>query len=67
MTLSQYLERYQETQAAFARRCGIAQPVINAYVRGRRFPGVGSIRRIEEATEGAVRFEDWARAREAAA
>ncbi len=38
------------TQAELARRSGISRPIVNAYERGRREPGVSAVERLLEAT-----------------
>lgn len=52
------------SQAELARRSGIARPIVNAYERGRREPGVRALERLVEAAgfrlvmAPAVRYPD---------
>lgn len=73
MTLEQYLSAPTPkiSHAAFGERVGVTQATINRYVSGARFPAPDMIRKIEEATSGAVTVNDWysdaqARSKEAA-
>ncbi len=49
MTAREILERSGLTQAELARRAGMPRSVVNAYVRGKREPGIDSIGRLAAA------------------
>lgn len=59
MRLQQFIKGREMTHEAFARLVGVSQATINRYVRGERFPSPEMIRRIGEATGGAVTVSDW--------
>lgn len=59
MTLAAYLEKHGLTQAEFGRRVGMSRLVISRYARGIRFPRPSSIKAIQEATRGKVKFDDY--------
>lgn len=58
MTLDEFLSSSETTEAAFARRIGVAQQAVNRYRRG-RIPERAIMRRIVEATGGAVQPNDF--------
>lgn len=49
MTATEILERSGLTQAELARRAGMPRSVINAYVRGKREPGLDALSRLAAA------------------
>lgn len=49
MTAKEILERSGLSQAELARRAGVPRSVVNAYVRGRREPGIDSLGRLAAA------------------
>ena len=49
MTAKEILERSGLTQAELARRAGMPRSVVNAYVRGKREPGMDSLGRLAAA------------------
>jgi len=59
MTLSEYLANTRISQGAFADLIKRTQPAVNRYVRGQRVPDTETIKLIETATGGRVRWEDW--------
>ena len=59
MHLRAYLSAHSLTQHAFADRVGCSQPQINRLVRGNSNPSLALMRRIMDATDGAVTFADW--------
>jgi transcriptional regulator with XRE-family HTH domain len=62
MRLTEYLRRQKMSQAAFARKLGVAQPAVNRYCRGERVPVPELLVRIERITAGMVRVEDFVKA-----
>lgn len=62
MTLKEYLTATKPkkiSHAAFGERVGVTQATINRYVSGDRFPSPDMIRKIQDATGGAVTVNDW--------
>ena len=59
MTLAQYLLKTGTTQAAFAAQAGLAASTVSRYLAGEIVPTLGQMRRIAEATGGAVKPNDW--------
>lgn len=60
MTLTEYLELTQTTDAAFARLSGIKhKQLIGRYRRGISIPGADNMNRILKATRGAVTANDF--------
>ena len=60
MELKAYLEREGLSVAEFARRAGFrSRQVIHGYLAGDRFPTPENLRRIREATGGAVTADDF--------
>ena len=59
MKLSRYLSDTGISQAAFADLIKRTQPAVNRYARGLRVPDTDTIKLIETATAGKVRWEDW--------
>ncbi len=57
--LAAYLEPEDRTQAALAAALNTAQPNVNRWANGERFPNAAMARAIESATEGAVPFALW--------
>lgn len=49
MTAKEILERSGLTQAELARRAGMPRSVVNAYVRGKREPGIDALGRLAAA------------------
>lgn len=47
----------QMSQSELARRAGVSQPVISAYERGRREPGLATLGKLVEATGNRLRVE----------
>lgn len=59
MKLAQYLTTTKISQSAFAEVIRVTQPAVNRYVNERRVPDTDTIKRIEIATGGKVRWSDW--------
>lgn len=59
MTLAAWLKQQKMTQAQFAKLIGSDQGHVSDLVRGKLRPRANNIARIEKATKGAVRFDDW--------
>lgn len=59
MKLSAWLKKKGMSQREFAQLIGSDQGHVSDLVRGKNFPRVVSITKIERATKGAVKFEDW--------
>jgi transcriptional regulator with XRE-family HTH domain len=57
--LAAYLKRHKLTQLAFAEKAGVPVPQVSLYLSAIRRPGLESALKIERATDGAVRAEDW--------
>lgn len=62
MTLSEYLTKKNETDAAFAARVSMSQSQISRLRRGRSKPSWEATSAISAATKGAVTANDWAKA-----
>jgi transcriptional regulator with XRE-family HTH domain len=60
MTLDQWLRDQGMTEAEFARRIECAQATVNRYRQRQRMPSPEKMRRIWQATEGAVTANDFA-------
>ncbi|MCK8788173.1 helix-turn-helix transcriptional regulator [Roseomonas sp. NAR14] len=60
MTLVEYLERNDLTIAAFARQAGLkSRQLVHRYVRCDRFPPPEALKKIRDATGGAVTADDF--------
>lgn len=59
MQLRAYLESTGESRETFARRIGIAPAALYRYLAGARIPRQDVMRRIVEATAGAVQPNDF--------
>lgn len=59
MTLQEYLEKRDLTEAEFAQIIGKNQTTVGRYKRGTLMPRPSTIVKIEEVTKGAVKFKDW--------
>lgn len=61
MTLEKYLSASTPkiSHAAFGELVGVTQATINRYVSGTRFPSPEMVRKIHDATNGAVGVSDW--------
>lgn len=60
MLLSEYLERYHETQSAFARRSGVPQTTISDIILRNNGTHAATAAKIIEATGGLVSLTDLA-------
>ena len=58
MKLTTYLKRQRITLAEFARRIRMSAASVSRIARGRQWPRYGTLTRIEDATDGAVRERD---------
>jgi len=58
MNLQEYLQKEGVSPSAWAKKCGIAQPVITRFLSGKRGLSLTTAIRIQEATGGQVRIED---------
>ncbi|AWK85052.1 helix-turn-helix domain-containing protein [Azospirillum thermophilum] len=63
MELKEYRDAKSITLAGLAAAVGVTEVAMSRYERGIRFPRPEIIERIEEATDGAVRAEDFLRVR----
>ena len=60
MKLSEYLRDHGTSAAAFGREAGLgSRQLIHKYLSGERFPTPENLRRIREATGGAVTADDF--------
>lgn len=59
MTLAQYLQSREMTEAAFAAGLNVSQVTVHRYIKGQRFPDREMILRISELTGKAVAPADW--------
>ena len=59
MTLDCYLKKHGLTHTAFATRIGSTVQSVHRYVHGQRYPRPEIMRRIVEATDGAVTANDF--------
>ena len=59
MTLSDYLTRHSLTASEFGRRLGVSHSTVLRWCSGDHAPSLATIRRIEEATGGAVTVQDF--------
>lgn len=59
MTLKKYLKRRKQTAVAFAAEIGVSSPAVTRWCRGERCPGLLSMRKIERATKGKVKDDDF--------
>jgi transcriptional regulator with XRE-family HTH domain len=59
MKLIDYLTARNITATAFAEKVGVPQPTMNRYLNNNRFPKPEMIARIDAATGGKVKFNDW--------
>ena len=62
MTLTQYLRLTGQNQADFAAQIGVTQMAVSRYCRGNRVPNSFVMRRIMDATQGAVTANDFFKA-----
>ena len=59
MTLAQYLSEQGLTYEAFGALIGVTTPTAWRYANGKRYPGPAVMRRIVDATGGAVGPQDF--------
>ena len=60
MNLKSYLDREKLSVAEFARTAGFrSRQVVHSYLSGERFPTPENLKRIREATGGAVTADDF--------
>jgi len=59
MKLETYLSERDIKPSAFAAEIGVAPSTITRILRGERSPGFDLVMRIQRATGGSVRAEDW--------
>ena len=59
MFLGDYLERNGIKKTRFAEKIGVTHESVRRYVSGKRFPKRDILARIEEATTGAVTYDDF--------
>lgn len=59
MKLADYLADQKITQTDFARRIGVSNSMLSSLLNGIRRPGFDTIQAIAQATENAVRPDDW--------
>lgn len=59
MTLSDYLKRNDLTAARFGQMIGVTGEAVRRYAAGKRTPRPEVMRRIVDATDGAVDFRDF--------
>lgn len=59
MKLAEYMQREGLSQAEFARRTGLSQPMVCLWLSGKRRPGLESALAIESATAGEVPASSW--------
>jgi transcriptional regulator with XRE-family HTH domain len=59
MNLKRHLSESGESVAAFAGRVGVDVKTLYRYLSGERFPTPENLRRIREATGGAVTADDF--------
>lgn len=59
MKLAEYISTRGLTATSFAEKVGVPQPTMNRYLNNARFPRPEMIARIEAATGGKVKFNDW--------
>lgn len=59
MTLSDYLAKTKETDAAFGKRAGISQSQISRLKRGICRPSWEAVAKIAEASGNKVKLSDW--------
>lgn len=60
MTLDQWLSQHRISSAEFGRTSGIGdRQLVHKYRRGERFPSPENLRRIRDATAGAVTADDF--------
>ncbi len=57
--LAAYLKAKKLTQMAFAELAGVPGPQVSMWLSRRRRPGLASALKIERATRGQVRVQDW--------
>ena len=57
--LAAYLKQKKLTQQAFAEAAQVPGPQVSMWLSGRRKPGIASALKIERATRGQVRIQDW--------
>ena len=59
MQLSDWLKLANLSQKGFAEKLGISPAAVSRLVNSSRGPSFSMMDRIEAATSGAVRYEDW--------
>lgn len=59
MQLKTYLTQRSQTPQAFAAEIGVTVQALYRYLSGERFPTPENLRRIREATDGAVTADDF--------
>jgi len=59
MKLMEYLSQEGLTTDAFAEKIGVSQGAVSRYATGQRFPVRAILRRIANATDGAVTANDF--------
>lgn len=59
MNLKAHLSETGETVASFASRIGVDVKTLYRYLAGERFPTPENLKRIREATDGAVTADDF--------
>lgn len=59
MKLREYLDSKGIKYSAFARRLGVTPPTLQGYMRMGFNPTVTQVLKIQDFTEGEVRFKDW--------
>lgn len=59
MTLHEFLEKNEMTEAEFAAKIGKNQTTVGRYKRLEHFPSVKMILKIERVTDGKVKYKDW--------
>ena len=59
MTLRSWLNDVGLTHAWVASELDLRNDTVDNWVRGYRRPGIGSMKKIEKLTRGAVKVRDW--------
>lgn len=59
MKLAAYLDEYKETYGSFGQKVGLSAFGVGKLARGERLPRPSTMRRIIEATQGAVTPNDF--------
>lgn len=60
--LKRYLQRNAITAEQFAGQIGVSPSAISQMLGGKILPSLATARKIEAATNGRVRMQDWVRA-----